>query len=211
MSAKNKKGQTVSAKKDLTKLKTPYTYAIIFFVVLFCWILTFLIPAGKFSTHTIEYTDANGETASRTVLMADTFRYSYRLNTDFVADALVEISQDPALMDEWEVDQEALALTLESTTEASFDGTSAALNNTANLYLTGEKEPILTQTRTVASVDAPASLAEGEVVTPGTMDDTAFQTFLNQELTTITSSGTKMLQLLPESVLQLLLPALSMM
>lgn len=110
-----------------------------------------------------------------------------------------------------EVDQEALALTLESTTEASFDGTSAALNNTANLYLTGEKEPILTQTRTVASVDAPASLAEGEVVTPGTMDDTAFQTFLNQELTTITSSGTKMLQLLPESVLQILLPALSMM
>lgn len=110
-----------------------------------------------------------------------------------------------------EVDQEALALTLESTTEASFDGTSAALNNTANLYLTGEKEPILTQTRTVASVDAPASLAEGEVVTPGTMDDAAFQTFLNQELTTITSSGTKMLQLLPESVLQILLPALSMM
>ena len=64
---------------------------------------------------------------------------------------------------------------------------------------------------TVASVDAPASLAEGEVVTPGTMDDTAFQTFLNQELATITSSGTKMLQLLPESVLQILLPALSMM
>ena len=60
-------------------------------------------------------------------------------------------------------------------------------------------------------MDAPASLAEGEVVTPGTMDDTAFQTFLNQELTTITSSGTKMLQLLPESVLQILLPALSMM
>lgn len=54
-----------------------------------------------------------------------------------------------------EVDQEALALTLESTTEASFDGTSAALNNTANLYLTGEKEPILTQTRTVASVMPP--------------------------------------------------------
>ena len=135
---------------------------------------------------------------------------SYLADKDYAADqaketATLSFSFRP------EVDQEALALTLESTTEASFDGTSAALNNTANLYLTGEKEPILTQTRTVASVDAPASLAEGEVVTPGTMDDTAFQTFLNQELATITSSGTKMLQLLPESVLQILLPALSMM
>ena len=114
MSAKNKKGQTVSAKKDLTKLKTPHTYAIIFFVVLFCWILTFLIPAGKFSTHTIEYTDANGETASRTVLMADTFRYSYRLNTDFVADALGRISQDQALMEELDVDPEALSALMQT-------------------------------------------------------------------------------------------------
>ena len=118
MSAKNKKGQTVSAKKDLTKLKTPHTYAIIFFVVLFCWILTFLIPAGKFSTHTIEYTDANGETASRTVLMADTFRYSYRLNTDFVADALGEISQDPALMEELDVDPEALSALMQTDSSA---------------------------------------------------------------------------------------------
>ena len=118
MSAKNKKGQTVSAKKDLTKLKTPHTYAIIFFVVLFCWILTYLIPAGKFSTHTIEYTDANGETASRTVLMADTFRYSYRLNTDFVADALVEISQDPALMEELDVDPESLSALMQTDSSA---------------------------------------------------------------------------------------------
>ena len=114
MSAKNKKGQTVSAKKDLTKLKTPHTYAIIFFVVLFCWILTFLIPAGKFSTHTIEYTDANGETASRTVLMADTFRYSYRLNTDFVADALGRISQGPALLEELDVDPESLSALMQT-------------------------------------------------------------------------------------------------
>ena len=118
MSLKNKKGRPVSAGKDLTKLKTPHTYAIIFFVVLFCWILTFLIPAGKFSTHTIEYTDANGETASRTVLMADTFRYSYRLNTDFVADALVEISQDPALMEELDVDPESLSALMQTDSSA---------------------------------------------------------------------------------------------
>lgn len=115
---RNKKGKASAPKKDLTKLKTPHTYAIIFFVVVFCWILTFLVPAGKFSTHTIEYTDANGETATRTVLMADTFRYSYNLDTDFVAGALEEISRDPELMEELEVDPEALKALMETDSSA---------------------------------------------------------------------------------------------
>ena len=117
MSFKRKNGQA-PAKKDYTKLKTPHTYAIIFFVVIVCWLLTFLIPAGKFSTHTIEYTDSDGGTASRTVLMADTFRYYYNLDTDFVADALAEISQDAAVMEEWEVDAEALAALMETDSSA---------------------------------------------------------------------------------------------
>ena len=115
---RNKKGKASAPKKDLTKLKTPHTYAIIFFVVVFCWILTFLVPAGKFSTHTIEYTDANGETATRTVLMADTFRYSYNLDTDFVAGALEESSRDPELMEELEVDPEALTALMETDSSA---------------------------------------------------------------------------------------------
>lgn len=115
---RNKKGKASAPKKDLTKLKTPHTYAIIFFVVVFCWILTFLVPAGKFSTHTIEYTDANGETATRTVLMADTFRYSYNLDTDFVTGALEEISRDPELMEELEVDPEALTALMETDSSA---------------------------------------------------------------------------------------------
>ena len=94
------------------------TSAILFFVVVFCWILAFLVPAGKFSTHTIEYTDANGETATRTVLMADTFRYSYNLDTDFVAGALEEISRDPELMEELEVDPEALTALMETDSSA---------------------------------------------------------------------------------------------
>ena len=118
MFMRNKKGQVPQAKRDFTKMKTPHTYAIIFFVVVVCWILTFLIPAGKFSTHEIEYTDANGETATRTVLMADTFRYSYNLDTDFVEDALTDISKDPALMEELEVDPDALAALLETDSSA---------------------------------------------------------------------------------------------
>ena len=118
MFMRNKKGQVPQAKRDFTRMKTPHTYAIIFFVVVVCWILTFLIPAGKFSTHEIEYTDANGETATRTVLMADTFRYSYNLDTDFVEDALTDISKDPALMEELEVDPDALAALLETDSSA---------------------------------------------------------------------------------------------
>lgn len=67
-------------KRDLTKFKTPHTYAIIFFVVVLSWILTFLIPAGKFSTHEVEYENANGETSSRTVLQTETFRYMHPLD-----------------------------------------------------------------------------------------------------------------------------------
>lgn len=110
-----------------------------------------------------------------------------------------------------DVDQEPLALTLQSNTEALFDGTSASLNSVAELYLTGEEAPILTKTRTVANVEAPASLTETEAVTPGTMDDMEFQLFLNQALANLTAGATKALQLLPESVLQILLPVLSMM
>ena len=118
MAWKNKRGAAAPVKRDLTKLKTPHTYAIIFFVVVFCWLLTYLVPAGKFSTHTIEYTDANGETATKTVLMADTFRYSYNLDTDFVAEALESISKDAALMEELEVDEEALQALMETDSAA---------------------------------------------------------------------------------------------
>lgn len=95
-------------KKDFTKMKTPHTYAIIFTVVVVCWLLTFLIPAGKFSTHTVEYTDSNGAVKSKTVLMADTFRYSYNLDTEAVQGFLTELSGDEGLMESLSVDEEAL-------------------------------------------------------------------------------------------------------
>ena len=138
MFGKNKTGRVPSAKRDFTKLKTPHTYVIIFFVVIACWILTFLIPAGKFSTHEIEYTDASGETATRTVLMADTFRYSYNLDTDFVADALADISEDTALMEKMEVDSEALAALMETDssawTQADLDAVGISDDEMYSLY-----------------------------------------------------------------------------
>jgi len=93
---------------DLTKIRTPHTYAIIFFVVLFCWALTFIVPAGKFSTHDIEYKDSTGAVKTRTVLMPETFRYSYNLNTKNLSVDLTKLSESPAEAKNAGVDQAAL-------------------------------------------------------------------------------------------------------
>jgi uncharacterized ion transporter superfamily protein YfcC len=86
--------------KDITKIRTPHTYAIIFLVVLLSWLLTFMVPAGKFSTHTVEYTDSTGEIKSRTVLMADTFRYSYDIDRGFLAAELSSLARDTDRLNE---------------------------------------------------------------------------------------------------------------
>ena len=117
MFSKEKNAKAKSG-RDFTQLKTPHTYAIIFFAVVTCWLLTFLIPAGKFSTHTIEYVDSDGDISTRTVLMADTFRYSYNLNTDSVKEILTGMSQDEGLMEELGVDKEALLAFLETDSSA---------------------------------------------------------------------------------------------
>ncbi len=106
--SKNKKINEAPVQKDLTKMRTPHTYAIIFAVVLLCWALTFIVPAGKFSTHDVEYVDSNGDTKTKTVLIADSFRYSYNLNTANLASELKELSKDTAKLQELGVDQAAL-------------------------------------------------------------------------------------------------------
>ena len=103
-----KKSNGVNSAKDLTKMRTPHTYAIIFFVVLFCWILTFIVPAGRFSVHDIEYKGAAGETKTRTVLMPETFRYSYDLNAQNLSSELTKLSENTDAAKEAGVDQGAL-------------------------------------------------------------------------------------------------------
>ncbi|WP_270789964.1 putative basic amino acid antiporter YfcC [Enterococcus diestrammenae] len=100
-------------KRDLTKMKTPHTYVIIFVVVVFAWLLTFLVPAGKFSTEDVEYQDANGDTKTRTVLKQETFRYDYNLDKEFVYDQLTDLVQQPAELAELGVDQKALEAVLD--------------------------------------------------------------------------------------------------
>lgn len=100
------------SKRDLTQIKTPHTYAIIFGVVLFCWFITFLVPAGKFSTNEIEIENPDGGVTTRTVLDKDSFRYSYALNQGFVFEELSDLAKDQTALAELEVDQEALTTVL---------------------------------------------------------------------------------------------------
>lgn len=103
-----KKISSDKSKRDLTKMTTPHTYVIIFGVVLFAWILTFIVPAGKFSTQDIEYKDANGETSTRTVLRQDSFRYAYELNKPYVFDQLEELKNNPAEREKLDVSEKGL-------------------------------------------------------------------------------------------------------
>ena len=91
--------------KNITKMKTPHTYAIIFGVVIFAWILTFLIPAGRFSTHDITYKDNNGTEKTRTVLQQDSFRYYYHYNMGAVQKDLTSIANNPDKLDEMGIDK----------------------------------------------------------------------------------------------------------
>ncbi len=105
-------------RKDVTKMKTPHTYVIIFGVVILAWLLTFLIPAGKFSTQEIEYTDANGEISTRTVLVQDSFRYAYPLEKAFVFEQLIALEEDTAKTTALSVDPEALETLLNNGADA---------------------------------------------------------------------------------------------
>ncbi|MDL4888087.1 putative basic amino acid antiporter YfcC [Enterococcus hirae] len=96
------------SKRDLTKMTTPHTYVIIFGVVILAWLLTFIVPAGKFSTQDIEYQDANGETSTQTVLRQDSFRYAYALDRSYVFDQLEKLQNDPTEREKLKVPEKGL-------------------------------------------------------------------------------------------------------
>lgn len=128
-------------KRDLTKMKTPHTYVIIFIVVVAAWLLTFVVPAGKFSTTEVQYKDANGETASRTVLQQSTFRYDYPLDKEFVFDKLEDLAQDPQELEKLEISEADVQTVLDegekNLSQEKLDG--IALTDDALYDLYGDK------------------------------------------------------------------------
>ncbi|UCZ53648.1 putative basic amino acid antiporter YfcC [Bacillus shivajii] len=61
-------------------IEMPHTYVIIFFVVLFAALLTYLVPAGSFETEEITYTSGEVE-ETRTVLIPESFTIDEEVGT----------------------------------------------------------------------------------------------------------------------------------
>lgn len=99
--------------KKRTKIKAnkqvqmPHTYVIIFGVILVCWVLTFLIPVGRFDTHKVTYMQGDKE-KSRTVLISESFRYQYELDKSKTLSKLKELSGNEGKLTELGVDKTAL-------------------------------------------------------------------------------------------------------
>lgn len=102
------KNNNSQGKRDLTKIKTPHTYIIIFFVVFVLWMMTFVVPAGLYSIHDIEYKKADGQTDTRTVLMPETFRYKYNLDMGKLQVKLEDLSNDEVKLKQLGIDGDKL-------------------------------------------------------------------------------------------------------
>ena len=59
----------------MTKIKMPDTFVIIFFVVVFASLLTYIVPVGKFEMHEVTYVTNTGEEKTRTVPVPGSFKY----------------------------------------------------------------------------------------------------------------------------------------
>ncbi len=55
--------------------KIPHTFTIVFFLILFAALLTWIIPGGEFVRETITVTNADGSTSSREVVQGDSFHF----------------------------------------------------------------------------------------------------------------------------------------
>ncbi|HLQ39765.1 MAG TPA: hypothetical protein VK118_02230, partial [Tetragenococcus sp.] len=99
--------QTTTAGKK-KRFQMPHTYALIFFIVLICWLLTFIIPAGKFSTKEVSYQTGSGETETRSVLQQDSFRYMHPLKQEALRPELEKLSGQTKKMNQLEIKQPAL-------------------------------------------------------------------------------------------------------
>ena len=104
------KSQTTSPKKAKKKkgLQTPHTYVIIFGIVFVAWILTFLIPAGKYTTQEISYQGPNDTTLSRTVLVDNSFRYMHPVKEEVLEEKLQDLSHDSDILAKYDVNSEDL-------------------------------------------------------------------------------------------------------
>lgn len=103
------------------KFRTPHTYAIIFAIVLIAWLLTAVIPAGKFTTKKITYTGPDGQEKSRIVLEEGSFRYWHPIKQDALKNKLKELGKDSAKLEEYQVKAADLETIVADTKDISLE------------------------------------------------------------------------------------------
>lgn len=116
------------------RFQTPHTYVIILGIVLCAWLLTFVVPAGKYTTEEIQYEVGNGETASRVVLQQGSFRYLHPLKEDILIHNINSLADQPETLADLEVDSEGLNNLLENTSNLSLDSLSEIGLEESELY-----------------------------------------------------------------------------
>lgn len=125
-------------KSKASNFKMPHTYVIIFGFIIFSWLLTFIIPVGKFSTTKVEYKDASGKAKTKTVLDSSTFRYQYALDNAKLKTNLDKLINDDAKLKEASLDKtkvkELLAKDTKSWTEKDLEGAGLTEDAIYKLY-----------------------------------------------------------------------------
>lgn len=122
---------TVTKKR---RFRTPHTYSIIFVIVLLAWLLTALVPAGKFSTKKITYQAPDGSEKSRVVLEENSFRYWHPLKQDALRSKLQELAKQPEKLKEFEVEAPALEAIVADTKDISLENLDKAGLSEDELY-----------------------------------------------------------------------------
>ncbi|AYW47409.1 putative basic amino acid antiporter YfcC [Tetragenococcus osmophilus] len=112
----------------------PHTYVIIFGIVLIAWLLTLVIPAGKFSTEEVEYETGDGGTETQEVLQQDSFRYMHPLEQDTLRSELEDLSQDEETLANLQVDEEDLTQVLDENQTLSLNQLAEIGLSEENLY-----------------------------------------------------------------------------
>jgi len=115
-------------------IKMPHTYVIIFGIVLIAWLLTLVIPAGKFSTEEVEYETGDGGTETQEVLQQDSFRYMHPLEQDTLRSELEDLSQDEETLANLQVEEEDLTQVLDENQTLSLNQLSEIGLSEDNLY-----------------------------------------------------------------------------
>jgi len=116
------------------KFQTPHTYLIIFGIVILSWLLTMVVPAGKYSTEVLNYEGKNGETQSRVVLKENSFRYMYPVKEEVLKKELSELLSQDDLLLRLEVDRTGLADLLNKSDDITIDELASVGLEESELY-----------------------------------------------------------------------------